>query len=73
MKNLMAFGETVYVALGHLTAKNGQVVGMRVTTIPKVKEEVEYLISWFGPGDRPNKEEWFHGTRVHSTPDAAFK
>jgi len=66
-------GDKVFVRLGHLTAKHGMVVGARVTATGPVKDhKIEYLIQWFGSGDRPEKEEWFDERYLADTAEDAF-
>lgn len=66
-------GDKVFVRLGYLTVKQGAVAGARVTAIGPVKEQkVEYLIQWFGAGDRPEKAEWFDERDLSDTAQDAF-
>ncbi|MBX9901002.1 MAG: hypothetical protein K2Y28_09495 [Burkholderiaceae bacterium] len=66
-------GTKVFVQLGYLTVKHGLVIGHRVTVSNAVKPKVEYLIRWFGHGDRKEQEEWFESARVRKTPEEAFQ
>lgn len=64
-------GTKVFVKLGYITVKHGLVVGHRITVATE-KPEVEYLVRWFGDGDRPEKQEWFASMSVCKTPEEAF-
>ena len=67
-------GDKVFVKMGHLSAKHGAIAGARVTAVGGQKtHDIEYLVSWFGDGDRPSKEEWFPARQIVDTADAAFK
>jgi hypothetical protein len=67
------FGDKVFVRLGYLTVKQGAVAGARVTATGPLKEhKVEYLIQWFGAGDRPEKAEWFDERDLTDTAEDAF-
>lgn len=64
-------GDTVYVQLGYITVKCGQIYGYRLTCISD-RIDVEYYIHWFGDGDRGKGEEWFPANVIHDTPNKAF-
>lgn len=64
-------GAIAFVQLGYLAVKQGQIVGHRVTFIDE-KPAVEYLVQWFGPGERKAPQEWFEHRFVHTSAEAAF-
>lgn len=64
-------GTKVFVQLGYLTVKHGQIVGHRVTQLSG-RTTVEYLVKWFGGDDRPSPQEWFDGNRVRGSAEEAF-
>jgi len=69
------YGTGVYVQLGYLTVKHGTVVGHRITsldTLNNTPPSIEYLIHWFGDGDRADGQEWFPSSFVKATPNEAF-
>lgn len=63
-------GKRVFVQLGYVTVKCGQIYGYRVTRITD-KDEIDYYVHWFG-NDRGSDEEWFASRYVHETPNGAF-
>ncbi|MDO8416256.1 MAG: hypothetical protein Q7S87_08610 [Agitococcus sp.] len=62
----------VFVNIGLLTVKQGRVVAHRLTIGLTEKPQIEYLVHWFGQGDRKTPEEWFPPRDVHLAADAAF-